>query len=361
MPRPSSTTPRPSRRSERPGRGASRPPADALWRRGLEMLRVARRVVITTHVDPDGDALGSELALARFLCRGGREVRVMNATAHPPEYDFLTRRGEVRVFDPAAAADRDFLNTCDLVVILDVSRYGRLAGMEEAVRRAPAPKVCIDHHVDEGEKFDLRLADERACATAALVLRVIDALGGALDLRLAEPLLAAIVADTGSFRFQSTDGEAFAAAARLVAAGAEPHALYRRVDCARPIARVRMLGRNLRALRLAAGGRVAWLRVSRRDAARQGCDVKEVYDIIPHLTRVAGVEVGVCVVEHGPGEVRVSLRSAGRVNVHALAQRMGGGGHRMAAGFSAFKQSGRAVARRIVAAACVAAATAARG
>ena len=155
-----------------------------------------QRFLITTHINPDGDGIGSELALARFLQDMGKEVTVVNATPTPRKYRFLDNSSAIRIFD-----DNGHLPDADAVFILDISRWERLGNMAQLIRTHPGIKICIDHHPVHGNFADINLICEDACASGELVLRLINSMGYSVTAQIAEPLYASILTDTGAFRF----------------------------------------------------------------------------------------------------------------------------------------------------------------
>ena len=295
----------------------------------VEALRQARRLVLTTHVKPDGDAMGSLAALRRWLLAEGKTVETIVPTPPPARYAFLDPEGSVRVAGrDVAIADAD---PPDLVVVVDTGTWQQLDQVGPLVRRAPRVLV-IDHHRTQDVVGDVVLADPEACATAVLVHRVLSAAGAAMDAPTATYLFTGLAADTDWFRLPTSGPETLRLAAGLVEAGAEPHLIYEHLYWNNDLAKMRLLGRALETLHAALDGRAMVMRLARSAFHETGTDANDTENLINECMKVRGVEVGVMLVEAPGGTVRVSLRSRPGTDVLAVAERFGGGGHRCAAG-----------------------------
>jgi phosphoesterase RecJ-like protein len=291
----------------------------------------AKLFVLVTHVNPDGDAIGSEVGLGRALRAAGAEVRLVNQDATPDTLRWLEDEGPES--EPYDASRHDgLLDAADAIVLVDNSAPDRLGRME-APARARAPKTfCIDHHPTRGTPWAETIIDDSACATAAIVFELLEERGLPLDRGTAEALYAGLATDTGFFRFNSTSSRAFRIAASLLDAGADPTRSFGEVYERNSPAYTRLLGRALAGLRLAAGGAVGVIGVTRdmvEESRAEGVDTSEV--TTPVLA-VDGVRIAVFFRELAEGKVKVSLRSKGALDVQKLAAEFGGGGHRNASG-----------------------------
>jgi bifunctional oligoribonuclease and PAP phosphatase NrnA len=295
-------------------------------------LRAARVVVITAHVHPDGDALGSELALASALSRLGKRVRVVNDHPAPEKYRFLDPRSEVEVL--AGPPPADALRGVDLAVLLDTSEPSRTGRLEPAFFAPGLERICLDHHPGPvNPLFALHWVAPRAPATGSLVLRLLDALGVEPGEAEAVPLLVAIATDTGWFRFENASPLALRDAARLVAAGARPDRIYPQIYEDSSPARAALLGRLLQGIQVELGGRFIWSLLDKAALERSGVPYEEIDGFSEALKSVRGAEVAALLVETDPGQFKVSLRSRGEAAVNGIAGRFGGGGHAKAAGY----------------------------
>ncbi len=289
-----------------------------------QVLGQRRRCVVAAHQRPDGDAVGSTLALARVIENlGGRAIR-FNADPVPEPYRFLA--GADRM---AAAVDTDF----DVLFVLDCSEPERLgpAG-PDLVSRAPLV-ITLDHHLTSRPRGELTVVDTQAAATGVLLWRLFQAAGIEIDLSTAEGLYVAVLTDTGSFRHSNTDQEALSLAADLVGLGVDPAGVARQVYATDP-GRLELMGRVLSTLTFRLDGRLALVRVTDDMFRRTGTGAADLDGFIELPRSVAGVEVAALLRPLDDRTVKVSLRSNGRVNVAALAEKYGGGGHHNAAGLT---------------------------
>jgi phosphoesterase RecJ-like protein len=300
------------------------------WASLLDLLRRSERAVLTSHVRPDCDALGSELGMAGVLEAIGIDVRIVNAQATPANLRWIDPDGRLESLAegvrPADLADRD------LVVVLDTSAWAQLGAMGEVVRSMRERVVVIDHHVSEDDLCDRWFKDTAAEATARIVYEIALRLRVPLGERIATPLYAGLSTDTGGFRFPSVTGESFRVGGRLVDAGANPSAIYRELFEQDTLARLHLVGRTLAGAVTSRDGRVITSTVRQRDIREIGALPSDTEDLINLTLAVKGTELAAILIEQPDSRVKVSFRSRGPVDCSALAGRFGGGGHRAAAG-----------------------------
>jgi phosphoesterase RecJ-like protein len=291
----------------------------------------ARSFVLTTHMNPDGDALGSEFGIARYLRSLGKSIRIVNQDRTPENLLFLEADGPaVEVFE--VGTHEAVLRDADVVLLLDNSAPDRLGRMEPAVLSVADKVLCIDHHPTRGTPWAHNILDEEASATAAMVHGLVRKQGYVLDRRAAEALYVGLATDTGFFRFNSTRPEAHEVAAELIRAGADPARCYQEVYERNSAAYTLLLGRALQNLRLTAGGAVASCRITRRMVEECGAGGVDTSEMTTPLLAIGGVRIAMLFRELEGGRVKVSLRSKGELDVHGLATEFGGGGHRNASG-----------------------------
>ncbi|MCI0651439.1 MAG: DHH family phosphoesterase [Planctomycetes bacterium] len=301
----------------------------------LARIQAARRPLLLTHIYPDGDGIGSELALARGLRARGASPAILNTHRAPERYDFLDPAGEIRVATThgAPAEVKAAIAAADLFVILDTSDPSRLGKLESAVFAAPAPRVAIDHHVCRNEgSFDALWSEPRSAATGLLVLEVLLGLGVEITSPIAEALFVAIGTDTGWFRFSNASPHAFEAASLLAGKGADPERLFGAVYETSTLGRTLLLGELLAGLQSDAGGRIVHGLLRRSQLERHEVGYEELDGFIDVMKGVRGADVLLLLVELSPQRFKVSLRSKGSVEIHSIAERFGGGGHPKAAG-----------------------------
>jgi phosphoesterase RecJ-like protein len=293
--------------------------------RAVDALRNASRVLCTMHRGPDGDALGSALALACALREMGRQVVVYNPDELPYNFRFLPGAATVaRAIAPDAAFD--------VTIATDAGAFDRLGpDVPSPPRRGVL--LNLDHHITTEPFGDVNYVDPHAASVGILAYKIIQGLGHPLSRDAAECIYASILADTGSFRYSSTDPECFRVAARLLEAGVDPWEMTVRVYEQQPLARMRLLADVLNTLEV--HGKLATITITNEMVARTGSPIDLTDGFINYARSVDGVEVAASFREpSNGGPWRVSFRSRGRVNVAAIAQKFGGGGHHNAAGCS---------------------------
>lgn len=299
--------------------------ADALAR-AAAVLAGARSVVVGSHVDPDGDAIGSTLALAAALDLAGVPVTVVSAHGRgcPVTYAFLP--GAERYVPAAAVPPHDVFVALDSPVL---ARLGDAAALAAAADRL----VAIDHHPDATIEATVRVFDSTAAATGLLVWRLLPHLGVKPTRGIALCAYTALLSDTGRFSYANTTPDALRAAAEMVEAGVDPHAVYAAIYENRSAAAHALIARTLERVTLANAGRVAYSWIEATDFVETGALPEESENLIDQLRPLAGIDVAF-LAKSGDGVVRVSLRAKGAADVGAVAHVFGGGGHRAAAGFT---------------------------
>lgn len=299
----------------------------------LRLLEKHARFVLTTHVNPDGDALGSEIALARLIRQVSgpdAQIRIVNRDPVPEILTFLAPREAIEVYDPTRH-DAVFARA-EIVLGLDNSDPARFGSVIEAIGASSALRVCIDHHPEPDAFWDMLLVDETACSTAEIVHGLFRVAGVEPGPDVATALYTALVTDTGRFRFTNADDAAFTMAAELVRSGASPAHAYSRLEERLDANYLRLLGHVLAEAEFLADGRVVILRARPEDMGRFEGHHADLGEIINLALRVETTRVAALFREVEPGTTKVSLRSKGRLDVNRLARRHGGGGHRNASG-----------------------------
>ena len=294
-------------------------------------IRGHERFLVTTHENPDGDALGSLLALHLALERIGKDsvMYLLGPAPLPGEYRFLPL-GDLRRELPKDAAER-------VLVAVDCANESRLGPDPAILHQAPFT-IGIDHHHDNSRFGDVSLVVPDASSTGEVLRDVFAALGVELTPEIAEPLYAALVTDTGRFQYANTTPKALRLAAELVEAGADVHKVFQGVYETVQFAKLKLLARALDRAQVHEGGRLVISYLLRADFAEVGAAEPYSEGIIDYLRAVEGADMAALIREPPRGGTparRVSLRaSVDEIDVSAIARKSGGGGHRQAAGFS---------------------------
>lgn len=287
-------------------------------------IRDAQSIVILSHVRPDGDAFGSQLALALSLQQIGKDVTVWNEDGLLEKYAFLPG-GEMLSTPPSEP------ETFDLGIALDTATQQRLGLARDAAR---APKwINIDHHASNPRYGDLVHIDSQAPATGQILFEFLSRTGLPIDPDIAENLFVAISTDTGSFQYPSTTARTFEIGAELLECGVDIARVSQLLYESYPRRRVELLRELLGTMRFEADGQVASFSLSLKAADELGVIPEDNEGLIDHLRAVEGVVVAVFFEELPDGKVRVSMRSKSEAaDVSAICIRFGGGGHKLAAG-----------------------------
>ncbi|MGC1799919.1 MAG: bifunctional oligoribonuclease/PAP phosphatase NrnA [Solirubrobacterales bacterium] len=296
----------------------------------VEEIRAGERFILTTHENPDGDALGSLLATQRILEALGKDSVMFLAAKEfplPVEYRFLPLE-EVFHEPPADIHDR-------VVIFLDCGNIDRMP--VDFLRTDGAKVINIDHHHDNTRFGTVNLVDVDASCTAEILYDIAGLLGVELTPEIANALYVALVTDTGKFMYENTDARSHRMAAGVIEAGVEVNEVYRRLYEHAPIEKLRLLARALDQIELLEEGRLAITYISADDYTATGASEALTEGVIDHLRTIDGTLVAAVVrdqAESGRADRKVSMRSTdGRVDVSAIARVHGGGGHRRAAGF----------------------------
>ena len=292
-------------------------------------LRDGMLVALSTHINADGDGCGSETALARLLAQRGIRSRIVNPTPWPKMFDFLLGSDiEERSADGAAA-----LQGVDALIVLDISDVDRLGNLADAVRQLRVPRLVIDHHVPHDEPAgDVLFADTTASATGELVYDFAMVLGLRITPEIARSLYTAMVTDTGGFRFSNTTPRCHGVAAELLAAGVDPEQMYQRIYASVPIGRLRLLREALESIEVDESIGLSWLSLGAGALERYNVRSEELDGLAEHPRSIAGTRMALFFRDLGHGQVKVSFRSTGSVDVNAFARQFGGGGHAKASG-----------------------------
>ena len=294
-------------------------------RAAVQRLANSTRALITGHQRPDGDSLGSQLALAELASALGVGTVVVNCDPAPGTLEELPGYDRVAVGD---SLPDDFPNGFDLVVAVECPELER-AGFPGLDR---LPILNIDHHPANPRYGEVNYVDAEAPATGEMVWRMFRASGVEPSPAAATNAYVALSTDTGDFRYSNATGRAFRTAAEMVDAGADPTVVAQWIHGHRKAAAVLLLGEALSTLRLDGDGSIAVIELDEGAFRRAGAKPEDTEDIINHPRAIDGVRAVVFLKQWERGAVRVSLRSVGAVDVRRVAERFGGGGHANAAG-----------------------------
>jgi bifunctional oligoribonuclease and PAP phosphatase NrnA len=287
----------------------------------LDQIRQRRDFLLTAHARPDGDAIGSLLALALILRKMGKNASVVISDPVPVIYKPLPYSDTIlHATQVNNGYETAILLECDSV------QRSRLQGLDNCFL------ISIDHHVSGKPFANVNWIDPRACACAEMVFELGKAAGVRMTPEIATCLYTAVLADTGSFAYSNTDAHTFELARQLVELGADPVQIAQNTYFSNPTSKMRLLGAALSNLNRE--GAITWMTVSREEMDRSGALEEDGEGLVNYALGIVGVEVAIFFREVADQRIRVSLRSKGAINVSSLAQKFGGGGHECASGFA---------------------------
>ena len=299
----------------------------------IQHIKNCQHILIASHAEPDGDSVGSLVALGLALAKLDKKVTMYNPSPIPAVYRFLPGVGQI--VQQIKQAD-----TYDLALVLDCGDLARIGETSAEVGKIPI-LINIDHHVSNTGFGHIQLIDTAACATAEIVYRLINALEISLDKAIATSIYTGILTDTGSFRFSNTNQAAFAISKAMTDAGVEPHNVAQRVFGTYSLGRIKLLNMALNSIEISDNGKLSMMTVTRSMLNTTGTNTEDLDGMINYARRIEDVKVAALIheIKNGAGKFtnmnryHVSLRSDSSVDVAKIAGKFGGGGHASAAGF----------------------------
>ncbi|NQW29488.1 MAG: bifunctional oligoribonuclease/PAP phosphatase NrnA [Ignavibacteria bacterium] len=302
----------------------------------LKSVGEAQLLVLTTHVNPDGDAIGSVLAMYHALTCAGKIVRVILPSAAPPNLQWMPGADVLEVFEPS---HETLIANADVVVVMDLNDVTRLKALGLAVSKTSAVVVNIDHHTFPKDFAAAQWIDTDAAATCAMLDGFIRELFENSKVhpapfqleKIAMCLYVGIMTDTGSFRFPRTTAAVHRIVARLIEEGADPVKAYELIMNTSSPARTKLLGSALSSLEFYEDGKLCIMTINVNQFKKSGCSVADLDGFVHHATASAGVLIGILIVELET-EIKCSLRSKGAYHIRGIAAKYGGGGHNYASG-----------------------------
>jgi len=300
---------------------------DTEWQPVINAIRQAESIMLTTHCNPDGDGIGSQLALYGALRAMGKKVVMHNRDGVPRIYTFLEHSGSIAQGDWPAANDAP-----EVVVSLDCGSFNRLGMPSDYLHEKML--INIDHHASNKEFGAINVIDRRYCATGAMIFDLLVTMEAPITAGIASAIYTAILTDTSRFRLANATADVYRLAADLIDAGAEPWPISVAVYESHTLAGVNILKLCLDTLEIRDNGRSAWIYVDREMYEKAGANVEDTEGLIDHVRSIEGVEVAVLIRSHEAGGDRwkVNFRAKTYADVGALATLLGGGGHKHAAG-----------------------------
>jgi len=302
----------------------------------LKVMKEKNRFLITSHKDPDGDSIGSQLGLYLALVENGKEAVIVNQGGLPGKYNFLDKAGLVRF------APNPLPFVPDAVIILECPQRDRIGFVESLIPKS-AVIVNIDHHTGNDNYGTVNFVDSTSCAVGELLYFILVKGGYNITPAIAEKLYTALMSDTGNFRFASTTARGMKVAADLIEAGANPKWIFDNVYAMASPATIKLLGHTLDTLTVVANGNISFMAVTQENISRAGARIEDSEGFVDYSIAVIGVKMGILFKEVNSDEIKISIRSQNGIDAAGFARFFDGGGHVNAAGFTLKDKLSRAI------------------
>jgi len=303
-----------------------------MWQEIVDIINEGKKFIITTHLFSEGDAIGSELALKRFLCGLNKDAVIVNNEALPAVYRCFDTDRDVKFL-----RNKDVninLNDFDAIFIVDVADWSQLGDFADMIKASSITKICIDHHASNPGYADINVIDKDASSAGELIFDLITNMNGKITLEVATPLYLSIATDTGWFKFSNTSAKALKACSDLIQIGVKSEIIYEQLFQTKQMSYLKLLTLALGILRQECDGKVVWTKLTKEMVKSSGVPFVDTDVIIDLIRAVKEVEVVIIFREIGNRKTKISLRSKHTVDVAKLASDFGGGGHVRAAGAS---------------------------
>ncbi len=294
-----------------------------------EIIKNNNSFFLTTHVNPDADAIGSEIALQQILSQLKKEIIIINHSATPYNLKFLDPEKRIEKYDEEK--HKKYLIESDVLVALDFNRADRLVSMKNAFTESKKLKICIDHHQDAEDFADYYFTGAEYSATGHILYDLVDKTNIVkMNREIAYPIYAAIMTDTGSFRFERTNSELHRIVADLLGYGIQPNEVYDKLYDESKLSKLKLLGRCLNSFQTI-DGKIGYMILSQKDFVELDAIESDTENFVNFILSIEGVKLGLLFIELNNG-FKVSFRSKGDLPVNKLAAEFGGGGHLNASG-----------------------------
>lgn len=295
-----------------------------------KIIHSHRSFLLTTHVNPDADAIGSEIALLRILKKLNKEVSIYNHSQTPYNLLFLDPEETIKQFNPET--DSGIFNNFDVLVALDFNKSDRIVSMQKSFSSSTKFKICIDHHHESENFVDELFVDTDYSATSEIIFDLIKKTKIVeLDKSIAYPIYAGIMTDTGSFRFERTTSNLHLIVAELIETGVNPGEVYDKIYDQSKFSKIKLLGKALNSMTLTYDNQVGYMTLTQSDFKEVNGLESDTDGFVNHSLSVENVKLGLMFIELKDG-FKVSFRSKGSIPANKLAGEFGGGGHTNAAG-----------------------------
>ncbi|EPZ50162.1 DHHA1 domain protein [Bacteriovorax sp. BAL6_X] len=288
-----------------------------------KLIEKANNIVITTHIFPDADGIGSEIALCMALRKLGKNAICINEEKLFDRYRYLDPDGVITNYNDS----KDYFDKIDLFIVTDTNALPRIGKNVQELVLKSSELLFIDHHPCPKEIAAIHCVDSTKAATGELVGELIEALGVKLDKKMALALYTSIIIDTSSFRYPTVTGNTHRIVAKLMDTGISPPQAFNQINGVKQVEYMKLIGKVLSSCQMSPNGKVAWISLTEEEIESFGCETEDTHGFINHLLILEGIEVA-CMFREVGDKVKISFRSVNQtVDVGVIAQALGGGGH----------------------------------
>ena len=302
-----------------------------LWKNLKNKVDNSNRIFLSTHINPDGDGLGSEIAFYYYLKSINKECKIINISKIEDNYQFLNKNSIIEQYD--SDIHDSYITNSDLSIIFDIGDYRRLGVIGNLIKNNNIYTISLDHHPSDDKFFDLKILNVSAPATGYVVWKYFKYLNmNKYTVDIAIGLYTALITDTGSFRYNSTNSDSHIMASELLDSGVKPYDVYANIYEQRTIEQVKLLARAISMLEFSECGEYAWVSINQQIFKDTYSKPSHVEGFADFIRSIKNVEVSFVMIELANGDIKLSLRSRGKYIVNDIAHKFNGGGHLLAAG-----------------------------
>lgn len=316
------------------------------WNLLDKVIAGSKKIFLTTHVNPDADGLGSELAMYYYLKSINIDCKIINASKTPDYLYFLDPDSAIEVWD--GSKHSDWLKDVDVSIAFDIGDYKRMNELSSVIKENDIYSVVIDHHPYDADFFDLVLVDTNIASTGLMVWLYLEHCNFSNYSQISlDALYSALITDTGSFRFNSTNSDCHEMAAFLLKKGVKPYNVYEKIYERRSLFQINLLSESIKGLKFNFNKQVCGVIISKEIQETAGANYEHVEGFTDFFRSIEGVQVAYCIVEQDYF-FRINFRSRGKYIINDIAKSFGGGGHKLAAGASVENLSGNEIESKIL-------------
>ena len=316
------------------------------WDSLNKIISSSNNILLSTHVNPDGDGIGSELGMYYYLKEIGKKCTIINISKTPKYLDFIDPEDLIEVWDDNIHLE--IIKEIDLAIVFDIGDYRRLECISDNIKKYHIYSVSIDHHPYEGDFFDLPLVDMNYPATGHMVWDFLQYNNYKdLDSIQATALYAALITDTGSFRYNSTNSACHIMASHLLDCGVKPYDVYESIYERRSKEQISLLSKSINNLNFHYNGLVCGVIITKKMQKESGANSSHVEGFTDFFRSINKVQIAYCVIEQ-ENNIRINFRSRGKYIINDIAKKFGGGGHKLAAGATILGKTSLEVEKNIL-------------